>query len=114
MSDRERYPSEAADRFQVRMTSGLRDRIRQAAEANNRSMNSEIVATLEEKYPAPEPATIEELEAAIRGITELLDRAGPNGQDERIQELARLLVERWFEPPEEAAPKKKRGELDRT
>ncbi len=77
-------------------------------------MTAEIVATLEEKYPAPEPATIEELEAAIRGITELLDRGGPNGQDERIQELARLLVERWFEPPEEATPRKKPGKSDRT
>lgn len=31
----------------------MRDRIKAAAEANNRSMNAEIVATLEEKYPAP-------------------------------------------------------------
>lgn len=31
----------------------MRDRIKAAAEANNRSMNAEIVATLEKKYPAP-------------------------------------------------------------
>lgn len=107
MSDRERYPSEAADRFQVRMTSGLRDRIREAAEANNRSMNSEIVATLEEKYPAPEPATIEELEAAIRTVEELLERGGPEGQNERIAELGRLLAERWFELPEDSGKARK-------
>lgn len=55
MSDdeREKYPSEEAERFQVRMPPGLRERIKQAAERNNRSMNSEIVATLEEKYPPP-------------------------------------------------------------
>lgn len=37
----------------VRMPEGLRDRIKAAADANGRSQNSEIVATLEEKYPAP-------------------------------------------------------------
>lgn len=35
----------------VRMPSGLRDRIKAAADANGRSQNSEILITLEEKYP---------------------------------------------------------------
>lgn len=39
------------DKFMLRMPDGMRDRIRAAAEAKNRSMNSEIVAALEEKYP---------------------------------------------------------------
>ncbi|WP_085785995.1 Arc family DNA-binding protein [Ketogulonicigenium robustum] len=42
-----------AEQYTVRFPDGLRDRIKAAAEANNRSMNAEIVATLEEKYPAP-------------------------------------------------------------
>lgn len=37
----------------VRVPEDLRDRIKAAADANGRSQNSEIVATLEEKYPAP-------------------------------------------------------------
>lgn len=41
------------DQFIVRLPDGMRDRIKAAAEASNRSMNAEIVATLEEKYPAP-------------------------------------------------------------
>jgi plasmid stability protein len=49
------YPSEAAERFIIRLPDGMRDRIRIAAEANNRSMNAEIVAVLEEKFPAPVP-----------------------------------------------------------
>lgn len=53
MADREPYPSEKQDRFIVRLPDGMRERIKTAADANNRSMNSEIVATLEEKYPAP-------------------------------------------------------------
>tara|TARA_R110002073_G_scaffold13857_6_gene57805 strand:+ start:763 stop:1158 length:396 start_codon:yes stop_codon:yes gene_type:complete len=38
----------------VRMPSDLRDRVKAAADESGRSMNSEIVATLEEAYPAPE------------------------------------------------------------
>jgi len=41
------------DKVIVRLPDGMRDRIKAAAERNNRSMNAEIVATLEEKYPAP-------------------------------------------------------------
>lgn len=47
------YPSQTQDKFVLRLPDGMRDRIKAAAEANNRSMNSEIVATLEEKYPRP-------------------------------------------------------------
>lgn len=39
----------------LRLPDGMRDRVKEAAAANNRSMNAEIVATLEEKYPAPQP-----------------------------------------------------------
>ena len=41
------------DRYMLRLPDGMRDRIKAAAAENNRSMNAEIVATLEEKYPAP-------------------------------------------------------------
>lgn len=39
----------------VRVPEDLRERIKSAAEANGRSQNSEIVATLEREYPAPKP-----------------------------------------------------------
>ncbi|TMV67621.1 Arc family DNA-binding protein [Thioclava sp. BHET1] len=38
--------------YGLRMPPELKSRVKAAAEANNRSMNAEIVATLEEKYPA--------------------------------------------------------------
>lgn len=50
------YPSQAQEKFVLRLPDGMRDRIKHAAETNNRSMNAEIVATLEEKYPAPRRA----------------------------------------------------------
>lgn len=46
-------PSRGSDQFVVRFPDGLRDRIREEAEKSGRSMNAEIVATLEEKYPVP-------------------------------------------------------------
>lgn len=41
------------DQYQLRLPPGLRDRIKSAADGNGRSMNAEIVATLEEAYPDP-------------------------------------------------------------
>lgn len=37
----------------LRLPAGMRDRIKVFAERNGRSMNAEIVATLESAYPAP-------------------------------------------------------------
>lgn len=39
--------------YGLRMPPDLKARVKAAAEANNRSMNAEIVATLEKEYPAP-------------------------------------------------------------
>ncbi|MCA0338453.1 MAG: Arc family DNA-binding protein [Proteobacteria bacterium] len=41
-------PTRDQNKFIVRMPDGLRDRIKDVADANNRSMNAEIVARLEE------------------------------------------------------------------
>lgn len=40
------YPSQLADRFQLRLPDGLRDRIARVARQNMRSMNQEIVFQL--------------------------------------------------------------------
>ncbi|NBB07890.1 MULTISPECIES: Arc family DNA-binding protein [Pseudomonadota] len=44
-------PAKDLEKFIIRMPNGLRDRIKLAAEKNNRSMNAEVVATLEDAYP---------------------------------------------------------------
>lgn len=46
------YPSDKQDQFMLRLPDGMRDRIKAAADQNGRSMNAEIVLTLEETYPA--------------------------------------------------------------
>lgn len=45
-------PGRGSDQFPLRLPDGMRERIKAAADAAGRSMNAEIVATLEEKYPA--------------------------------------------------------------
>ncbi|MGE0231735.1 MAG: Arc family DNA-binding protein [Flavobacteriaceae bacterium] len=52
---RDKYPSELAERFQVRCPLGLRDKIKELAAHNKRSMNSEIIARLAESVGEPEP-----------------------------------------------------------
>lgn len=58
MTERDPYPSETQDRFIVRLPDGMRDRIKAAAEANNRSMNAEVVAALEQAFLPPEALLI--------------------------------------------------------
>lgn len=45
--------------YGLRMPPDLKGRVKAAAEASGRSMNAEIVATLEEKYPAPPAAPVD-------------------------------------------------------
>lgn len=47
-----KYPSAALDRINFRLPDGLRDRIKDAAKINNRSMNSELIARLEASFDA--------------------------------------------------------------
>lgn len=51
------YPSETQERFIVRLPDGMRDRIAEAAKANNRSMNSEITLRLQSSFDAPAMAS---------------------------------------------------------
>lgn len=41
------FPSQTADKFMLRMPDGMRNEIRDRAEANRRSMNAEIVHILD-------------------------------------------------------------------
>lgn len=65
-----------SDKFMLRLPDGMRDRIKAAADANNRSMNAEIVATLEEMYPEPASDwSLSEVDLMIRHIVAAKDRA---------------------------------------
>jgi hypothetical protein len=44
--------SRGSDQAMIRLPDGMRDRIKAAAEKNNRSMNAEIVSALDAAYPS--------------------------------------------------------------
>lgn len=65
-------PSRHQDQYLVRMPGGMRDRIKAAAEASNRSMNAEIVARLEASFS--EPVSQSEMAILIHDLKETLER----------------------------------------
>lgn len=46
-------PRQPQDKYVLRLPDGMRDRIKAAAESNNRSMNAEIVARLQATLETP-------------------------------------------------------------
>lgn len=62
------------DRYMLRLPDGMRDRIKSAAEANNRSMNAEIVATLDSVYPEPVRSRVQVLLEISHQMEALADR----------------------------------------
>lgn len=78
-----------ADQYTVRFPDGLRDRIKAAADANNRSMNAEIVATLEEKYPEP-PSLLPK--PVVTLLSDLI--MAPDSVREQIYPLLRIELDK--------------------
>lgn len=103
-TEKEGFPSDQADRFQVRMPKGLRDRIREAAEANNRSMNAEIVAALSQAYPATNRASevLTELYNFVLHSTIKIDKYDRAVAYELFEQLGRQVHQlEKLAPPEE-------------
>lgn len=68
------------DKYVLRLPDGMRERIRAAAEENNRSMNAEILARLEETFDGSEELwdevnrIAEAVEAIQRDVSEMAPR----------------------------------------
>lgn len=75
-------PGRGSDQFPLRLPDGMRDRIKAAADAAGRSMNAEIVATLEEKYPSAKADIGLE---ALGWIAEALTALAQTGDPERLR-----------------------------
>lgn len=85
------FPSSKQDQFVLRFPEGMRDQIRQAAEANNRSMNAEIVARLEDF------SRIKQLGQALGKA--MIENARLQDEKEKLEgelEAAREVRERFF------------------
>lgn len=78
MSDKDKFPSELAERFQLRLPPGLRDRIKAYAERHGRSMNTEIVRILEREFP--EPWSLERRIAHLISVVQVL-KGGANNEN---------------------------------
>lgn len=78
-----------SDQFVLRLPDGMRDRIKAAAERNNRSMNAEIVATLEEKYPKPN------LDYILGPLADAYADASPDERRRILRDLIGLVKREW-------------------
>ena len=78
-------PSRIAEQFVVRFPEGMRGRIAEAAKANNRSMNAEIVARLERSFQDGD----EDFEQGFRSVM----------QEKEIARLNALLDEKHRKVP---------------
>ncbi len=92
-------PSRTAEQFVVRFPEGMRNRVAEAAKANSRSMNAEIVARLQASF---EPATddslkqkVEQANAELDALIELriqkIDAAAKRIADREHQRIIALL-----------------------
>ncbi|MCX5579440.1 Arc family DNA-binding protein [Kaistia terrae] len=88
MSEKEKFPSDAAERFQLRLPPGLRDRIKAYAEQHGRSMNTEIVRVLENEYPEPWS-----VESRISELSKLLEVLKGGASNEVIDRFATEVEE---------------------
>jgi hypothetical protein len=75
MSPEGTSPVRDHDKFMLRLPDGMRSRVTEAAKENGRSMNAEIVAVLEEKFPAPIPEA--DLHKMIGDLMRQLESASP-------------------------------------
>ena len=75
----------------VRVPEDLRDRIRFAAAASGRSMNSEIVAALEEKYPDRGDTSQRDIEILEAEIARLRGIVSDEGAPDEEAKYARRL-----------------------
>ncbi|WP_417724581.1 Arc family DNA-binding protein [Salipiger sp.] len=71
--------------YGLRMPPDLKARVKASAEANNRSMNAEIVAALDEKFPRPEPEISDETIQMFRDRLRIMD--------ERNREILKAVTE---------------------
>ncbi|MBS3849711.1 Arc family DNA-binding protein [Devosia sp. BSSL-BM10] len=103
MADRSSYPSEQADKYLLRLPEGMRDQLKSAAAQNNRSMNAEIVARLQDSFEKKTPesdalvfhtkvvnSALEQFDSAASDIIAIDDWAMENGIRNRADALRRL------------------------
>lgn len=68
------YPSDKQDQYMIRFPDGMRDRIKEEADKNGRSMNAEIVARLWQSLEGKERDRLaEQLDTFMKDMREITD-----------------------------------------
>lgn len=93
-AQRPAYPSEEADKYIVRFPPGMRDQLKESARANNRTMNAEIVARLEQSFAATSASSGDTLTQAVQELQSLQRLGTLNYRLERATYKAGLVRER--------------------
>lgn len=87
------------DQFKVRFPDGLRGRLKAAAKANKRSVNAEVISTLEAAYPEPvEPESPNEAprkaaEEVMGGWSDALRAMGADPEQNEALNRLRAKIE---------------------
>lgn len=89
MSDDEQFIRDIAP-FGLRMPPMLKERVKRAAVENGRSMNAEIVATLEKEYPE-DVYTAEEFVDYLQSLTAPMDLDSQIAQQDTLNNMLAMM-----------------------
>lgn len=85
MATKKPYPSDKLDQYIVRFPDGMRDRLKEAAAENKRSLNAEIIARLEASFDPASEVEFKEYkrrtEMVMRFVNEMADEIDRRGID---------------------------------
>lgn len=84
MSDQS--PSRFLDKIIIRVPNGMRDRIKRVAEANNRSVNAELLVLLDRTYPAET-----KIDDHLQGIAEAVGKLPAENRTDVWREIFQQL-----------------------
>jgi hypothetical protein len=105
MANKKNFPSQDFDRFIVRLPPGMRERIRVAAEAEDRSMNAEIVARIADSFRSPARESelwkaLERRDLLVQQLIDALEKADPEFAKRRAR-MRSSSAEYWAQAEQE-------------
>jgi len=84
-----------SDKFMLRLPAGMRDRIKVVAEGNGRSMNAEIIGTLQEAYPDYGAYSDRVTRATIAAMA-IVEEHGLDPKSDEYSEIIALVVGKYL------------------
>lgn len=101
MNEMNTHARQDADKYIVRFPEGMRDRLKNAAHVNGRSLNSEIITRLQQSFQSPMAAPVPGRSNAV--LTEEIAAVLVRHLAQRPEVLARLVLELGIDEQREVA-----------